>query len=132
MDQIVDSCIWVDLLRPSTKSAVRFMAEEIIARPSIALCEPIQFELLRLAPEDSQKKIEKMLSTIPMLTTPHTLWREATLNSRYCRAHGVQAGSMDLLIATICHHHQASLVTFDTAFEKIGRLLQFRVELIRR
>lgn len=45
MDQLIDFCIWVDHLRPKTDHRVRLLADEIICRPSIVLCEPIQFEL---------------------------------------------------------------------------------------
>ena len=132
MDQIIDSCIWVDHLRPNTKPAVRLLAEEIISRPSIALCEPIKFELLRLAPQTSQGIVENMLSTVPVLTTPISLWHQATRNGQQCRAHGIQTGSMDLLISTICQHHRVKFVAFDAAFEKIAKILKFSVELVKR
>ena len=132
MDQIIDSCIWVDLLRPSTQPSVRILSEEIMHRSSIALCEPITFELLRLAPQSSQKTVENMLAILPVLATPRSLWHQATLNGQQCRAQGIQTGAMDLLISTICQHHQAKLVTFDTAFEKIAKVLKFDVELVKR
>lgn len=132
MDQVADSSIWVDHLRPTTKASVRLLANEVISRPSLALCEPVCFELLRLAPPQARKMLESTLSIIPMLTTPLKLWHQATKNGQLCRDKGIQTGSLDLLIATICLHHQASLVTFDTAFEKIGKVLGFEVELLRK
>lgn len=132
MDQVIDSCIWVDLLRPSTKAFIRSLADEVVMRPSIALCEPIKFELFRLAPQHSRKILETTLSTIPVLTTPNSLWVQATLNGQQCREKGIQTGAMDLLIATICQHHQATLVTFDTAFEQIAKILSFSVEVINK
>jgi len=132
MDQLIDSCIWVDHLRPKTNQHVRLLADEVIRRPSIVLCEPIQFELLRLAPQVSRKMLELTLSIVPMLQTPLSLWREATKNGQRCRDKGIQTGALDLLIATICQHHQVTLVTFDTAFEKIADLIGFPLELIKK
>lgn len=111
---------------------MRLLAEEIISRPYVALCEPIKFELLRLAPQTSQGIVENMLSTIPVLTTPASLWHQATRNGQHCRVHGIQTGLMDLLISTICQHHRAKLVAFDAAFEKMAKVLKFSVELVKR
>ncbi|MFZ4115809.1 MAG: PIN domain-containing protein [Chthoniobacterales bacterium] len=132
MGQVIDSCIWVDLFRPNTKEIVRSLADEVVSRPSIALCEPITFELFRLASHPSRKFLEIALATVPVLTTPSSLWNMATRNGQCCREKGIQAGAMDLLIATICKHHHATLVTFDVAFEKIANVLQFPIEIITR
>ncbi len=132
MDQVIDTCIWVDHLRTTSKASLRFLANEVISRPSVAICAPIHFELLRLIPQEARKRIETTLATIPVLTTPSSLWRQATCNGQQCRDKGIQTGAMDLLIATICQHHQATLVTFDTAFEKMAKVLQFHVEVIER
>lgn len=132
MGQLIDSCIWVDHLRPKTNQHVRLLADEVIRRSSIVLCEPIQFELLRLAPQASRKILDLTLSIVPMLQTPVSLWREATRNGQHCRDKGIQTGALDLLIATICQHHQVTLVTFDAAFEKIADLIGFQLELIKK
>ncbi|HLB34015.1 MAG: hypothetical protein A3F67_01790 [Verrucomicrobia bacterium RIFCSPHIGHO2_12_FULL_41_10] len=132
MDQIIDSCIWVDHLRTTTKAPLRFLANEIISRPSVAICAPIHFELLRLIPQEARKRVEDILAIIPMLLTPAGLWHQATRNGQRCRDKGIQTGAMDLLIATICQHHQATLVTFDTTFEKMAKVFQFNVEVIEK
>ena len=60
------------------------------------------------------------------------LWQKVTQYGQRCRDKGIETGSLDLLIATICLHHQAELVTFDTAFEKIGDILGFQAEVLKR
>lgn len=132
MGHLIDSCIWVDHLRPKTNHHVRLLADEVIRRSSIVLCEPIQFELLRLAPQSSRNMLDLTLSIIPMLQTPVSLWRDATRNGQRCRDKGIQTGSLDLLIATICQHHHVTLVTFDAAFEKIADVIGFQLELIKK
>jgi predicted nucleic acid-binding protein len=87
---------------------------------------------LRIASPSSQKFLETSLATIPVLTTPSSLWNLAARHGQCCREKGIQAGAMDLLIATICQHHQATLVTFDTAFEKSAKALQFPIEVMSR
>lgn len=132
MDEVADSSIWVDYLRPTTKKSIKLLANEVISRSSLALCEPVCFELLRLAPLQSRKVLENTFSIIPMLETPLGLWRQATKNGQRCRDKGIQTAALDLLIGTICMHHEAVLVTFDIAFENIGKILGFKVELLRK
>lgn len=132
MDQVADSSIWVDHLRPTTKASVQLLTNEVINRSSLVLCEAIEFELLRLVPQQSRKTLSTILSIVPMLKTPPTLWQQAILNGQRCRDHGIQTGSLDLVIATICKYHEAELVTFDTAFEKMASILDFQVEILKR
>lgn len=132
MEQIADSSIWIDYLRPTTKPAVKAVADEVLSSPSLVLCDPIWFELLRLAPLHSRKMLEETLSAVPMLSTPAKLWQQAAKNGQHCRDKGIQTGSLDLLIATICLFHEVELITFDAAFEKIGKALGFQVKVLKR
>ncbi len=44
----------------------------------------------------------------------------------------MNAGALDLLIATVAIHHDAELITFDQDFQKIARACGLRVKLLQR
>ena len=78
MESLIDSSIWIDSFRPSTPALIRRVAHDAINRATAVICEPIWFELLRLAAKSDRKRVETTLNTIPILHTPADLWRKAT------------------------------------------------------
>ncbi len=95
MEYLIDSCVWIDHLRPATPAAVRQIADEAVNRPDAIVCEPISFELLRLCAKAQRKGLEARLSTFPMLLTPAELWKDATTFGQQCKDAGIQAGFSD-------------------------------------
>lgn len=132
MECLVDTCVWIDHLRPGTTEKIRRIAHEAVNRPAAVVCEPVWFELLRQSPKSERLGIEKRLLTLPMLPTPADLWRKATLFGQQCRDGGVQTGIADLIIATICRHHEVMLVTFDSHFGLLADVIGFETELLKR
>jgi predicted nucleic acid-binding protein len=132
MEYLVDTCVWIDHLRPGTPHKIRQIADEVVNRPVAVVCEPVWFELLRQSPKSERVGIEKRLLTFPMLPTPANLWRKATLFGQQCRDAGVHAGFADLVVATICQHHEATLVTFDSHFRLLADMIGFETELLQR
>ena len=132
MDCLIDTCVWVDHLRPGTPENVRELTHDLLNRPAAVVCEPVWFELLRQSPKAQRAGMEKRLLTLPMLPTPAGLWRKATEFGQQCRDAGVQAGFADLIIATICRHHGVALVTFDRHFRLLSEVIGFEAELFHR
>ncbi|HEV7925043.1 MAG TPA: PIN domain-containing protein [Verrucomicrobiae bacterium] len=132
MESLIDTCVWIDHLRPGTPDKIRQMAYEALNRPEAVVCEPVWFELLRQSPKSERAGIEKRLLTFPMLATPADLWRKATTFGQQCRDAGVNAGVTDLIIATLCRHHKAVLVTFDRYFEALAGVIGFETDLLQR
>ena len=132
MECLIDTCVWIDHLRPGTPEIIRQVTHEVINRPAAVVCEPIWFELLRQSPKSERAGIERRLLTVPMLSTPVGLWRKATVFGQQCRDAGVQAGFADLIIATVCQHHQVALVTFDRHFQLLAGVIGFATELLQR
>jgi predicted nucleic acid-binding protein len=112
--------------------AIRQIADEAVNRSSAVICEPIWFELLRLCAKAQRKGVEARLSTLPMLATPAELWKDATSFGQQCKDAGIQAGFSDLLIATICRRHSATMVTFDSHFQALAEIMGFETELLNR
>jgi len=129
---LVDTCVWIDHLRPSTPPRIRQLADEVVNRPASVICEPVWFELLRQCPRPERIGIERRLQTLPMLATPADLWRRATHLGQECRDAGIHASMADLIIATICRSHKVVLVTFDSHFGQLARVIGFETELLQR
>lgn len=132
MEQIVDTCIWIDSFRRKTPVPVREAANGVIRRDHILLCEPVRFEILRNAPRGERAGLNRRLATVPMLSTPASLWRDATALGQKCCDAGFTAGAYDLLIACLCAHHRRELVTFDSHFQTLSSIGGFEIEVIAR
>jgi predicted nucleic acid-binding protein len=129
---LIDTCVWIDHLRPRTPESIRHLAYEALNRHDAVVCEPVWFELLRYCPKAERAGLEKRLVTFPMLSTPVNLWRRATVFGQGCRDAGVQVGVTDLIIATLCKHHETPLVTFDRHFLLMAKVIDIEVELLPR
>jgi predicted nucleic acid-binding protein len=132
MARLIDSSLWVDFTRGKSPVALKAFIHPWILDPAAVVCEPIAFEVLRHATDNERPKIEGQFSTLPLLPTPPQLWRDATALGRKCRKHGINSGSLDLLIATLAIHHGAELVTFDAGFSQIASVSTLHVTVLER
>lgn len=112
--------------------ALKQELRQIIDSPEAAMCEPVYFELLRAAPAAQRHRIVQYFATLHMLPTPQSLWRDARLLGQKCANRGVAPRSMDLLIAVICIHERAAIVTFDSHFQQIAKIARLEVILLSR
>lgn len=129
MATLIDSSVWVDYFHPKTPRAVRETARAVIVHADAVLCEPIRFELLRSAPKNQRAPIEAHFATMPVLHTPSSLWRDAQRLGQACHDRGWIVSALDLLIASICIHHNVELAGFDAQFADIAKVspLDFRL-----
>src|SRR2546428_3971976 len=119
---LIDSSIWVDYFRRNTSLSVKKQINQIINSPEIATCEPVIFELLRAVSKSDAARLQGFFDTFPLLPTPPSLWREATLLGQACVAAGSFAPSIDLLIAQVSLYHDAELTTFDEHFQRVAKV----------
>ena len=132
MVTLIDTSVWVDFFRAATPVPIRDAARKSIVSPDAATCEPVMFELLRSCPSKQRPLVQAHLATMPTLSTPASLWAEAARLGELCHDKGFQAGSLDLLIASLCIHHGAEIVTFDADFGAISNFSPLKVRLIER
>lgn len=132
MATVIETSIWIDFFRPKTPAAVKSQIKPWILRPDLALCEPIVCELLRSAVAKQRSFIQRHLATIPILPTPRTLWPEAIRLGQQCQDGRIIVGALDLLIATVCIHHDAVLIAFDEHFARIAKVSRLRTTILLR
>ncbi len=132
METVIETSLWVDYFRPETPPSVRQQIHAWVQRADLALCEPILCELLRAASAKQRAHMHQHLNTIPVLATPATLWSDAIHLGQLCEDAGARAGVLDLLIATVCIHYDAELITFVKQFAAMAKVSKLRVELSTR
>jgi len=132
MAKLVDASLWIDFTRARSPQALKLFIAPYIFDGDACLAEPIVFEVLRYANDEETRQLQAQFRTMPMLSTPASLWRDAADLGQRCRRNGVTAGSLDLLIASVAMHHDAELITFDADFEQIATVSTLRVTRLTR
>lgn len=132
MDKIIDSCLWIDFLGVKTPEPVRELAARRLNEASAVLCEPVQFEVLRGCEKKMRSGVRQRMATMPLLHTPSDVWREGLALGEMCYDRRLVINSVDLLIAALCLHHGATLVTFDRHFQKLAEWSDLQVEWLPR
>lgn len=106
---------------------MRLRADALINDPDAYLCEPVRFELLVGVGAKRRTPLESFLGTIPLLATPAHLWEVATQLGVKLSDKSVRIAPLDLMIAAICLHHNATLVTFDAHFRPLAEISPLRL-----
>lgn len=132
MPTLVDTSVWIDFTRTRSPQPLKEFIAPYILDPAAHLAEPIAFEVLRYASPQEAALLKRQFETFPMLATPADLWTLATRLGQSCRKAGVNAGSLDLLIAIVALAHDATLITFDTTFHEIAQTSDLQVELLSK
>ncbi|HET6468899.1 MAG TPA: PIN domain nuclease [Geminicoccaceae bacterium] len=128
---VVDSSVWIDLLRRQETAAVamlrRLAGDERLVVGDIVMLEVLQGvrsdgEALRVAAALAQYEVRPMLD--PQLAS------EAARHYRGLRGLGVTVRkTVDLIIGTFCIHHRLPLLTSDRDFQPMQEHLG--LELVR-
>ena len=132
MPKLLDATLWIDFTRSRSSRNLRQLIAPYIFDSDACVAERVVFEVLRYANEEETRWLEAQFHVMPTLSTPVTLWRDASVLGRRCRRAGVTTGSLDLLIAAIALHHSAEVVTFDADFERIATVAALHVTRLHR
>ena len=92
----------------------------------------VAFELLRAVHKRDRARIEALIATVPVLSTPSELWSGARVLGQKCVDKGFLPPAIDLLIAQVCLYHEVPLITFDAHFQQIVEVSRLKVDLVRR
>lgn len=125
MKYIVDTSIWSLALRRNTKpksSAVEELQKLLEGGSPIFMLGVIYQEILQgIRHEDQFRKIRDNLRILPMIDVSKDDHEEAARLYSKCRSRGVQASTIDSLIATMAIHNDCTLLTTDNDFEHIAK-----------
>ncbi|HEY6228847.1 MAG TPA: PIN domain-containing protein [Verrucomicrobiae bacterium] len=132
MPKLVDSSVWIDLVRPKSPKALKEFIQALIDDPEVVIAEPIIFEVLVYASEDEGRNARRTFELFDILKTPADLWIEAVHLGQRCRAEAITPGPLDTIIAALAIHHEAELVTFDSGFKRIAAVSPLKANIVVR
>lgn len=121
---IVDSSVWIDLLRKrETRETLAF--DHLAVDEEMALGDLILYEVLQgVVPAERTEKIKSHLLAFQVFTMGgRDLALEAVRNSQALRARGIQASTVDCLIATFCLVSGSLLLTSDRHFRPMADVI---------
>lgn len=120
---LVDSSVWIDLLR-EMETAQTLALRELLPRREAALAAVIYQEILQgAATPERFAKLKRYFRTLPFLNPAHPIetWEAAAELYMRCRQHGYTPRSPhDCLVARIAMEHKTPLLHDDRDFELIA------------
>ncbi len=131
MSLFVDTSVWSLLLRrdrPRNGAEVAALVAALNSGERILSTGLILQELLQgFAGPKSASEIIKHFAAFPLLAPDRQDHISAAEIRNRCRKRGVQAGTIDALIAQLCIHHELVLLTTDADFTHIARHTSLRL-----
>jgi predicted nucleic acid-binding protein len=126
---LVDTSVWLDVLRDKTGKVVRAF-RETIGEEIWVLSRFTQLELLQGAKDEQEwKRIDAYLSTQYYLEATDNTWREAARICFELRRQGITLSSpVDSCIAQIAIESKVLLLHRDQDFERIGKIRPLAAE----
>lgn len=126
MNLVVDTSVWSLILRRSQVKEehpfVQAFRRHLKAEDGLFLVGHILQELLDgLRSQIQFQRLAQSLEPFPLLTPDRTAYIEAARLRTACREKGIQAGSIDCLIASVCIKRGFPLLTADRDFLRISR-----------
>lgn len=126
MNLVVDTSVWSLLLRrPRVDEGnpfVRAFRSHIRSNDGIFLVGNILQELLDgLRNKKDFERLVRLLEPFPLMQLERATYIAAAELRQQCRSKGVQAGSIDCLIATACIQHGYPLLTADRDFVHLAK-----------
>jgi predicted nucleic acid-binding protein len=120
---LVDSSVWIDLLRGEDTRQTVFV-RELLQRRQAALTPVVYQEILQGARSPAHfTKLKRYFRTLPFLNPAHPIetWADAAELYVRCRQRGYTPRSPhDCLVARIAVEHRATLLHDDRDFELIA------------
>lgn len=131
MNVVVDTSVWSLALRRRSQGAsasVEKLSRLIHDGESIFLLGIILQELLQgLRAQKDFNRLREHLAAFPLIDPKREDYIEAARLRNRCAAKGVQAGTIDFLIAAVCLRYQCMLLTTDNDFTAIARCVPLKL-----
>jgi predicted nucleic acid-binding protein len=131
MSLFVDTSVWSLAFRrdpPEACAQVSKLTQALDAGDTILTTGLILQELLQgFSGPKARALILEHFSAVPLLAPDREDYIEAAALRNRCRRGGVQAGTIDALIAQLCIRHSLTLLSTDRDFEHIAQHTELKV-----
>lgn len=128
---LVDSSAWVEFDRATGSALDRRLTDLIRGGDEIAVTEPVLMEVLAGARDhEAASLLRRLLTAFAWIPAEGAVDFEGAAHVyRSCRMAGIAPGGlMDCMIASIALRSGASLLTGDSGFSQIARVMPLRLE----
>jgi predicted nucleic acid-binding protein len=126
LNLFVDTSVWSLALRrdlPSRRREVAFLAEALEAGESIFTTGLVLQELLQgLRGPKAREAVVERFAVLPFVVPSRQDHIDAAALHGVCRRKGIQATTIDVLLAQLCLRHELTLLTTDADFRRISNV----------
>ena len=127
MNVLVDTSVWSSALRRDSlqdSREIRILRAALEGGESVFTAGLILQELLQgFSAPKSRDKIIKTFAALPFIIPERKDHTDAAALKILLRQKGVQAGTIDVLLAQLCLRHGLSILTLDRDFAHMARLV---------
>lgn len=122
---LIDTSLWIEALRRTGDEAARATVAEALDSGLARLAPPVLLELHNGARGKKElDTIEKISATVPLLEANQVAWERAHSYARRLRAGGRTTRVIDILIQAIGDAHGAKVVSLDSDFQAMQKILR--------
>ena len=125
MNMLVDTSVWSAALRRDSEAVsrhVRRLKSALEGQDSVFTTGLILQELLQgFSAPKSRAKIREAFAALPFIIPDRKDHIDAASMKIELRRKGVQAGTIDVLLAQLCLRHRLCILTLDSDFNHIAR-----------
>ena len=131
MSLLVDTSVWSMALRrdsPADLLEVRALADALEAGELVVTTGLVLQEILQgFSGPRSREAILDRFNALPFLIPDRTDYIDAASLRNECRRRGIQVGTIDALLATLCIHHGLKMLSADADFRLIAEVAPLSV-----
>ena len=131
MSLLVDTSVWSLFLRrdrPADLPEVEALIHALEAGDRILCTGLILQELLQgFSGPKSRRQIIERFTAFPLLNPDREDHIAAAALRNLCRTRGVQAGTIDALLAQLCIRHELTILTTDVDFKHIAKHISLQI-----
>lgn len=126
---LIDTSAWLFNFPPRVVKPIRERITELVETDRAVVSSPVSFELLSgIRSKEEFDRFHRFLTSLHLLPFPQGEWTNAAKWARELRARGVQAKTVDLLIAYQAVTNGLTLLHADRDFDRIAKAGAFKVE----
>ena len=126
---LIDTSAWIYNFSPRAIPPIRERITQLVEQDRAAITSPILFELLQGARTGEEfRRLQAHVSGLHSFPVTESDWLKAAQWAQRLRSRGIQAKTVDFLIAYKAMRHRLVLLHADRDFERIARAMPVKTE----